>query len=390
LPWSIFIPTTVLIVTLLVFVIFPTLLADISGGTKFQVNTLELGIYAMPLLVTNCVIFALVVCYHKGRLPTHTSELLRVVFEFEISKKLAFLVLVILIGTYTMFTANEVWQEDSWEDFDRTVRPSLEQWSIDDPFSVKTLVYFLGNSSLVVFGTYRAIPFLSSLGLLVLTYLVTLELSKKRFSSIIAVVLVIQSNNFLAYDTTITYPNFWIMFYLLSLYLIFKKWYVSIVSYVLSIFTKILAVGFIPFSVVFTALSEIPTKKKILVIMSYCTTSIIGVIVLHILNIRVFGSLTFNPNDFFSSMTILPTQFRQDIVLVLFLLPVVFGLFIKAKNGISNANSVLILIFGTFLLAMFIPTFTTYTNSPYRFIPLSIFFAVGVGMLLARKVNRQP
>jgi hypothetical protein len=36
------------------------------------------------------------------------------------------------------------------------------------------------------------------------------------------------------------------------------------------------------------------------------------------------------------------------------------------------------------LLAVLIPALSTYTNSPYRFVPFSAFFAIGVGAILAR------
>jgi hypothetical protein len=388
LSWLVFIPTAILILAVLVLTVFPAILIEITSGIKYpvQIDSFELGVWAIPLLATNSIVFGIIISYYKGKIPSQISKPLKSIFEFEVTKKMAILVLVVMIGGYCIFTVNELEQKDPWEDFERTTKPALQSWSIDEPFSIKTLVYLLGNVSFSVFGTYSTIPFFASIVFLVLTYLITLEIAKKRVAGLVATILVIQSSNFLTYDTTITYPNFWGVFYLLSLYLIFKKWHISIVSFVLSVLTKILAIGLFPLSLAFTILSEVPIKKKALIIASYCTVPVVAAFLYPIDEvIAIFNN--FSIHDFFSGLTVLSAQFRYDGLIVLFLLPVVFGLFIKARNGFVNANSVMVLIFGMFLLAVLIPAFTTYTNSPYRFVPLSAFFAIGVGTILSKKIS---
>jgi len=39
------------------------------------------------------------------------------------------------------------------------------------------------------------------------------------------------------------------------------------------------------------------------------------------------------------------------------------------------------------LSAIFLPSFSDAINAPYRFIPLVVFFAMGVGVLLSKKVT---
>jgi len=46
---------------------------------------------------------------------------------------------------------------------------------------------------------------------------------------------------------------------------------------------------------------------------------------------------------------------------------------------------VLVLIAGMLFSAPLVTGFTDITNQPYRFIPLVVFFAMGVGMLLSKK-----
>lgn len=386
--WAIFIPTLILVALLLVSVLFPALiLGTISTSFPIDVDVFEPGVFAIPLLITNGIVFCIIILHYAKKLPNAISKPLQRIFEFEVSKGITILALIAIIGGYCVFSVPELSQTDTWEDYARTVKPELEKWSADDSFSLKTLVYFFGNASMQIFGTYRAIPLMVSIAMLVLTYLLTLEIAKKRFAGLVAVMTVIQSSNFMIYDTTITYPNFWGAFYLLSLYLIFKKWQFSAVSFVGSFLTKIIAFGLFPFSLAFAALADIPRRRKIAVIASFSVLLVLGIAFMYYIDNSIVDIQEFDSLAFLSSLSVLSTQFRYDVVIVLFLLPVVFGIFVKAKNGLGNANSIQVLILGTLLLAVLIPALSTYTNSPYRFVPFSAFFAIGVGTILASKIR---
>ena len=78
---------------------------------------------------------------------------------------------------------------------------------------------------------------------------------------------------------------------------------------------------------------------------------------------------------------------RLDSVFVLFLLPVIVGLFIISKTN-RYANSIQILIVGTLLMSPFVTGLTDLTNQPYRFLPFLVFFSVGVGMILTNRMTR--
>jgi hypothetical protein len=68
------------------------------------------------------------------------------------------------------------------------------------------------------------------------------------------------------------------------------------------------------------------------------------------------------------------------------LLPVTIGLMFLSKNKLKHADSILILIFGTIIASPILVTFTYhYEILPYRFIPLLVFFSIGVGMFFAKK-----
>jgi hypothetical protein len=69
------------------------------------------------------------------------------------------------------------------------------------------------------------------------------------------------------------------------------------------------------------------------------------------------------------------------------LLPVTVGLMFLSKNKLKHADSILILIFGTIIAGPILVTFTYhYEILPYRFIPLLVFFSIGVGMFFSKKL----
>jgi len=92
--------------------------------------------------------------------------------------------------------------------------------------------------------------------------LVTVQISKKRFAGIVALAIVLQSENFLIYDTTITYPIFWTMFYLLSIYLLFKSSFLSPISYAASVLSHPIAAAFLPITIIAVVLFDFPKRQN--------------------------------------------------------------------------------------------------------------------------------
>jgi len=133
--------------------------------------------------------------------------------------------------------------------------------------------------------------------------------------------------------------------------------------------------------------SNYSNKNKVRLIICYGIVVIFGAALLLTLNIGPSTNIDFDLRDFRNGFTAFSSEFRFDGLIVIFLLPLVVGLFITSQKGVKNADSVMVLIMGMLLLAAIIPGFTTYTNTPYRFMPLVIFFAIGVGTLLSKRIR---
>jgi len=239
---------------------------------------------------------------------------------------------------------------------------------------------------MVLFGSYKVIPFLASIALLITIYLITKTITQKRFAGIVATIILLQSSIFLAYDTTVSYTNFWILFYLVSLYMVYRLWPLSPVSYLLSIPSKALTAAFLPMSIYFILRSQISKKQKM--ITAGITAGIIlagGVATIGGFSATQNTEEKFDAKEFQMGFTSFAYQLRFDGLVILFMIPLMVGLFIASRKGIKHGESMMVFISGMLLIAPILTGFTTQTNQPYRFVPLVVFFAIGVGVLLSKR-----
>ncbi len=244
--WIVFLVTISLVVITLTSVIFPAFILGSTSEIKYpiEINIFETGLWAYPVISANIIVFGLLILYYKNKLPTFITKLIKFIFNFEVSKRVAFWFIVVIIAIYIGFSIEEVFAKDPWIDYLRYQKPQLDKWtptSFRGTVTDTYLTFALGKASGVVFGEYAVSAFMASIVLLILTYLLTLEITKKRFAGLVAMIVLLQSGNFLIYDTTITYPNFWVVFLVLSLYMVYKKWPLSQVSLLLSLPSKFMS-----------------------------------------------------------------------------------------------------------------------------------------------------
>jgi hypothetical protein len=294
--------------------------------------------------------------------------------------------MAVLLAIYISASSAELSSQEIFEDY-AGVKNRLDVWSLDSINSFEPHVrYFFIKSSEVLFGNDRVVPLLASAALLIVTYFFTKTITQKRFAGIVAVVILMQSNVFLIYDTTVSYTNFWILFYLLSLYLVYRLWPLSPVSYILSIPSKALTAAFLPMSIYFILRSNISRRQKMI------TAGITAGIILAggLASIGGFSATQgteeeFDAKEFWMGFTSFSYQLRFDGLVMLFMIPLIVGLFLVSRSGIKHGESIMVLISGMLLIAPVLTGFTNQTNQPYRFVPLVVFFAIGVGVLLSKR-----
>ena len=372
--------------------IFPSFFVSTFVGTASDANSFEFGSWSVPFLIVNLSILVFSLLYYKKLVPNQIYNFFHFILKFEVSRKLAIIVFSIMIGIYIIFSVGELRLEeiDNWKDW-QILGPIIEEFPFGGEEKPALRVQYVSNfllfSSQQIFQNVKVIPFIASISLIFLTYFFTSQITKKRFAGLVAVAIILQSHTFLRYDTTATFANFWTSFYLLSLYLVYKKWPFSPLAYVMSIFSKALTVIFLPMSLFFIYRTHLAKKTKILLSVSYLVIFfvILGSVVLS--ETIGFGKTLSLPefDDFVTGLTAWAFQLRIDGLVLVFLLPLVIGLVIRSLQGFREAESILILISGILLSAPLLAGFTEFNIQPYRWIPLIVFFAIGVGVLLSKK-----
>jgi len=182
-----------------------------------------LGPFAILIIISNIALLAIGIAYWKKKLPEIFVRKIKFIFNFDISKKIAIVAIIILIGIYISLSAQELFitteRELTATDHVK-VRKLAQEWELQSLTHYlpqePPLKYFLHHASIKLFDNIKVVSFLASISLLILTYLFTQEITKKRFAGLIAMIILMQSPLFLQFDTNYVYTNNWTLFYLLS------------------------------------------------------------------------------------------------------------------------------------------------------------------------------
>jgi len=376
-----------------VSIVFPGLIISIVDVNLFG-EPFEIGTMGIPFIIINIIVFSLIFLHLKKRLPEIFTIISEKIFSFDLSKRNSFVILGIILTIYIAISANElsINEVEQYGDYlvlERAINVWPEQ-KAENKYLAEQLDRHVRMVLLVaseeVFHNIKVIPYLASIFLLITTYFLTVKLSDRNFTGLVAVILILQSSTFYIYDTIAVYENFWVLFYVFSIYLIFKKPKFSSIFFILSIFSKAIFVLWLPISILVTLLSDIPKNKKIFVITTHIVVIIISLIIFQYSD-AVYGNvIDIEVSEFWIGFTTLASNLRFDIVLLLLLLPVSAGLFLKARNGSKNSISLIVLISGTILVTPILEMITDYYFVyPYRYVPLVVFFAIGLSTLFSKK-----
>jgi len=394
----IFLITLAIVLMLLAAIIFPGFYHNFLGSYPDKSQTsFDIGHHAYLLIGSNIVIFGIGFVYYKNKIEFINSKIdqLR---KFEISKKISVIILIIILGAYTGLSTPELFlnEADQWGDY-ILLEDALELWPDDGSKNTRNeyvdeqldryVRMALLDASLKIFQNIKILPFLASILVVLFTYLLTVQLTGKRFAGIISMLVLLQSYTFLTFDTIAVYENFWVLFYMISIYAVRKKWIFSPIFYILSVFTKAYVAPFFLMTLYSTYRSEIEAKKKYLILVSYIAIIFTALLIVFLGESVYTNLVEIEFSKFFLGFADTAMQFRYDIFFIITLLPITIGLYILSKNT-PNTDVIHSLIAGTIVFSPILITFTYfYEILPYRFVPLMVFFSIGVAMFFAKKTN---
>jgi len=383
---------TLLVVSLtIISLVFPALFSSYFGKFGENLDPFESNNQSIYFIVSNVVIFGFGIAYYKKKIPSLAQDVVEKIRTFEISKRVAIISLAIILCIYVGLSIPELSLPETWADY-AILETALEIW----PFGQTDDIYvqeqndryvrmFLLDASLDVFQNIKLLPFIASILVVVFTYLITVQFCQKRFAGIIAVIVLLQSYTFLKFDTVAVYENFWVLFFLISLYMIEKKWFLSPVFYLLAFYAKAYVAPFFLMTLFTTYRSQISRRTKISILISYFVIVSAAIALIFVGDTIYPDIIDVNPSKFILGFQVIIAQLRFDLFFVMVLLPVTVGLMFLSKNKLKHADSILILIFGTIIASPILVSFTYhYEILPYRFIPLLVFFSIGVGMFFSK------
>ena len=392
----IFIATIIVIFLIYIPIVFPALFSSLVGNYSDTIkNTFEFGHQAFILIFSNIIILGFGFAYYKQKLPTQLQNTIEKISSFEISKKTTIIVFFIILGIYIGFSTPELFLDEKlqWDDYESVLLPALELWPYeesDNPYiqeqNDRYVRMFLLDASLDIFQNIKFLPFISSIMVVVFTYLLTTQLCQKRFAGIISMVVLLQCNIFLRYDTIAVYENFWVLFYLISLYVLKKGWVLSPIFYILAVFSKAYVAPFFIMTLFSTYRSKTSRRTKLAILLSYVVIISVAVIVIYAGETLYPKVFEINLSNFILGFAATAFQLRFDLFLLIMLLPVSIFLFILARNRLKEADSILFLIFGTISAGPVVVMATYFYNvEVYRIIPIMVFVAIGIGLFFSKK-----
>ena len=392
--YIVFFCTLVVVLLTLTPIVFPAFFSSFFGMFTEHLDAFELGYQATFLIISNIIIFGFGIVYYKKKIPSLVSVVEKI-RTFEISKRVSIIVLAVILVVYIGLTAPELSLDEGaqWSDYNTILIPALEIWpfgeSADNYIQEQNDRYvrmFLLDASLYIFQNIKLLPFIASILIVVFTYLITVQFCQKRFAGIISIIVLLQTYTFLKFDTTAVYENFWVLFFLISLYTIQKKWFMSPVFFILAFYTKAYVAPFFLMTLFTTYRSQISVRTKIAILVSYIVIVSIAIAIVFLGDTVYPNVIDVNYDKFILGFQVIVAQLRFDLFFIMMILPVTVGLMFLSKNKLKHADSILILIFGTIIASPILVTFTYhYEILPYRFIPLLVFFSIGVGMFFSKR-----
>tara|TARA_B100000029_G_scaffold484629_1_gene537049 strand:+ start:12 stop:1235 length:1224 start_codon:yes stop_codon:yes gene_type:complete len=378
-------------------VIFPALIITQTYEFPLDLNPLETSPWITPVVLSSISLLIFGFLHYKGKLPIAISNLINQILNFEISKRITIILATIIISIYIGITIPELFIDESeqWPDY-LVLESALEIWpSSEHTFSVyikeqntRYVRMILLDFSENFFQNIKLLPFVASVFTLIFTALIAIQLSKKRIAGIIAILIVLSSVTFTDFDTIAVYENFWVLFYLISLYSIHKKWwYASPITFILSIFTKAFIATYFWMNLFYVYRAEIPKRTKLFIFGSYGIILGITYWIFETGKSIIYDDIIrYDFNAFLEAFTGWGNSMQMDPFALLFIIPITIMLFFKSRNGFKQADSLMILLAGSILAGPFISLVTDfYFILPYRFIPFIIFMAISVGMIFAKK-----
>lgn len=255
---------------------------------------------------------------------------------------------------------------------DKILLDGLSHGYISPEWKEKLGEVYVVIASKTLTGNYHTFPLISSIGLLLMTYMFAYKITSNRLASVVGVGVLAFCKNFMWYSESLAYPTTWVVFFLIALYPWSRTWYRPL-SFVISFILKAQALAMVP-------LLFVKEEKKLNKI-SYLGIAAVSIAIAVAFNwIRFYGSIHWSVLEY---PAIGLYVLVADMWLLYALTPVVILLGMLWKRKVPWAKFLLISMGYMCLFTYLLPVFSTYNAFGYRMLPFEVFFALGVSLIIA-------
>lgn len=245
------------------------------------------------------------------------------------------------------------------------------------------LKYWMNCFSYQYVGNDRVIPVIASIIIVYLTYIIANLITKDRIIGLISMGATSINPLLTKFDSSPTYDQVWVAFFMLSIVLLYKKPIIGILAYPVSIMFKILAAGYIP-GLLFHVYADKTMKNRKKILIGLGGLSMVGI--LGVVYFGVGDVIEFHPERILDGFL----RIFENIwpVFPAIIGAIVIDRFFMPKNKPEGKRIVLI-----WLAWILITTPLIYILTPnqmqfgYRFVPFVVFLSVYIGIVMTQLGN---
>ena len=179
----------------IISIIFPSLFSSVFGKFSDNLIPYEVGTLGVPVILSNLGLLFFGIIYYKKKLPSSISSSIDRIRIFEIPKKPTLIILLIIFSLYIGISSPELLLDESkqWGDYE-ILEDALKIWPDGKSENIyieeqndRYVRMLLLDASQTIFQNIKILPFVASILVILFTYLLTVQITEKRFAGIIVI-----------------------------------------------------------------------------------------------------------------------------------------------------------------------------------------------------------
>lgn len=296
--------------------------------------------------------------------------------------------IIILVFTVSLFVFNNyndvVTNEFVFGYDEGFAKPIAERCNLEEITQLRSplrhVLYCISDN---LFENIRVLPFLFSIMIFPLVFILAYQLTKNWLATSLSLLILSTDRIMMYLVSTVSGDPTWCVFLFVSIIMVQAGKKFGGVPFIFSMLHKPLTLLYLP-PLIYQTLKVNKYNKFIIIELSF-------ILIFSILSLIFIGQqfveydgVVFDYNDIHQILVNFVYIFRHDMFFLLVIFPFsVMGLFLMRKTHTVNSKVILFYILWNIILIFSIPLFTIYDVVDYRMLPLIIFSSIGSGWFMS-------